>query len=34
MMLRASYYKEFGTRAGSLPATKGDLLRLTLIKAF
>ena len=34
MMLRAAYYKEFDTRAGSLPATKGDLLRLTLIKAF
>lgn len=34
MMLRAAYYKEFGAKAGSLPATQGDLLRLTVIKAF
>lgn len=33
MMLRAAYYTEFGVKAGSLPATQGNLLRITLIKA-
>ena len=34
MMLRAAYYKEFGAKAATLPVPQGDLLRLTLIKAF